>query len=82
MTDTPYLRLVPQISLYERLSPQIDSEAEALLALASQLGPRDLSVLSQVIRRTVHICETEGEEIALAVLDQLMAIVQNRPSDA
>lgn len=79
MTDTPY---TPPIALYERLSPQVDPDAELLFNMASQLGPRDLTALSQIIHRTVQICETEGEEIALAVLDQIMAIVRNRPADA
>lgn len=82
MTDTPYMRFAPQIALYERLSPQVDPDAELLLNMASQLGPRDLVALSRIVQRTVQICETEGEEIALAVLDQIMAIIGNRPADA
>lgn len=59
-----------------------DPDAAELLRMASLLGPRDLAALSQIIRRASEICESDGEETALAVLDQIGAILENRPSDA
>jgi hypothetical protein len=59
-----------------------DPDAAELLRMASLLGPRDLAALSHIIRRARQICESEGEETALAVLDQIGAILENRPSDA
>ena len=59
-----------------------DPDAAELLRMASLLGPRDLAALSQIIRRASEICESDGEEIALAVLDQIGAILESRPSDA
>jgi hypothetical protein len=53
-----------------------------LLTMARRLGPRDLTALAHIIRRAAEICETEGEEIALAVLDQVEAILRNRRADA
>jgi hypothetical protein len=82
MTDIPYLRLVPAAARRKPRSQGLAPDAELLLALASQLGARDLAALSQIVRRTAEICETDGEEVALAVLDQIEAIVRNRPTDA
>lgn len=59
-----------------------DPDAAELLRMAGLLGPRDLAALSQIIRRAGEICETDGEETALAVLDQIGAILENRPPDA
>ena len=59
-----------------------DPDAAELLRMASLLGPRDLAALSQIIRRASEICESDGEETALAVLDQIGAILESRPSDA
>ena len=59
-----------------------DPDAAELLRIASLLGPRDLAALSQIIRRANEICESDGEETALAVLDQIGAILENRAPDA
>ena len=59
-----------------------DPDAAELLRMASLLGPRDLAALSQIIRRANEICESDGEETALAVLDQIGAILENRAPDA
>ena len=59
-----------------------DPDAAELLRMASLLGPRDLAALSQIIRRASEICESDGEETALAVLDQIGAILENRAPDA
>ena len=64
------------------LGPFDDPDAAELLRMAGLLGPRDLAALSQIIRRAGEICETDGEETALAVLDQIGAILENRPPDA
>jgi len=60
----------------------IDPEARQLLHLASQLGPRDRVALSHIIRRTVEICESDGEEVALAVIEQIQGILDGRRADA
>jgi hypothetical protein len=85
MTDSPreLLRLVPAAPVARRsVGYRLEPEAEQLLTMADRLGPRDLAALSHIIRRTVEICETDGEETALAVLDQIEAILQNRAADA
>ena len=57
-------------------------ETEQLLQMASLLGPRDLAALSCIIHRAGEICESHGEETALAVLDQIGAILQDRAPNA
>ena len=57
-------------------------ETEQLLQMASLLGPRDLAALSCIIQRAGEICESHGEETALAVLDQIGAILQDRAPNA
>lgn len=61
---------------------RLPPDAAELMRMASQLGPRDLAALSCIIRRAGEICESDGEEVALAVLDQIGAILEDRPSDA
>jgi hypothetical protein len=64
------------------LTRHLDPEVQQLLELASQLGPRDRIALSHIIRRTVEICETDGEEVALAVIEQIQGILEGRLADA
>ncbi len=59
-----------------------DPDAAELMRMACLLGPRDLAALSHIIRRAGEICESDGEEIALAVLDQIGAILEDRTSHA
>lgn len=59
-----------------------DPDAAELMRMASLLGPRDLAALSHIIRRAGEICESDGEETALAVLDQIGAILENRAPNA
>lgn len=63
-------------------SERLPSDAAELMRMASLLGPRDLAALSCIIRRAGEICESDGEEVALAVLDQIGAILDNRSPDA
>ena len=63
-------------------SKPMDADTRQLLYMAGLLGPRDRAALSQIIQRAGEICDTHGEETALAVLDQLAAILSGRPSDA
>jgi len=64
--------------LHSTLSP----ETALFLELASQLAPRDAAVLNTIIRRTVEITESDGEETALAVLGQVESILRGRFPDA
>ena len=85
MTDSPreLLRLVAEAPVARRpVGMRLEPEAELLMTMAGRLGPRDLAALSQIIRRRVEICESDGEETALAVLSQIQAILQNRTADA
>lgn len=59
-----------------------DPDVAEFLRMAGLLGPRDLAALSQIIRRASEICESDGEETALAVLDQIGAILENQAPDA
>jgi hypothetical protein len=58
-----------------------DQTAE-LLEMASLLSPRDMATLSVIVRRAAEISESEGEEVAIAVLDQIHGILEGRISDA
>lgn len=64
------------------LGRHLDPEVRQLLELAGQLGPRDRLALSHIIRRAAAICETDGEEVALAVIEQIQAILDGRLADA
>lgn len=59
----------------------LDPDTRQLLVMASLLGPRDRAALSQIIRRAGEIYESDGEETALAVLDQIEAIIAGRRVD-
>lgn len=61
---------------------QLDPDSQQLLSLASQLGPLDLVVISNIIRKAAEICDSQGEEVALAVIAQIEGILRNRPADA
>jgi uncharacterized protein (DUF1778 family) len=61
---------------------RMDPDTRQLLQMAALLGPRDRLALSHIIRRASEICDQEGEDVALAVLDQIEAILQGRKADA
>lgn len=61
---------------------RMDPDARQLLQMAALLGPRDRLALSHIIKRASEICDQDGEEVALAVLDQIEAILQGRKADA
>lgn len=84
MTD---IKLSPAIERRRVATPPngarpMDADTRQLLYMAGLLGPRDRAALSQIIRRAGEICATDGEETALAVLDQIAAILRGRTSDA
>ena len=58
------------------------AETVQLLELASQLGQRDAGTLAIIVRRAFEICEAEGEDSALAVLDQIERILRGDIPDA
>lgn len=60
----------------------LDDQTTELLEMASLLSPRDMATLSAIVRRAAEISETEGEEVAIAVLDQIHGILEGRVSDA
>jgi hypothetical protein len=62
--------------------PVPDHQAADLMAMVAMLSPRDVVALAAIVRRTAEISETEGEEIAIAVLDQIQAILSGRKLDA
>ena len=57
-------------------------ETAEFLHLASLLSPRDLATISVIVRRAGEIFEAEGEDIAIAVLDQVQGILRGREPDA
>lgn len=59
-----------------------DHQVDDLMSMVALLSPRDLAALAGIVRRTAEISETEGEEIAIAVLDQIQAILHGRRMDA
>ncbi|MDO8802424.1 hypothetical protein [Phenylobacterium sp.] len=60
----------------------LDDQTAELLEMASLLSPRDMATLSVIVRRAAEISETEGEEVAIAVLDQIHGILEGRTPDA
>ena len=61
---------------------ELDDQTAELLEMASLLSPRDMATLSVIVRRAAEISESEGEEVAIAVLDQIHGILDGRLSDA
>jgi len=61
---------------------QPGAETVQLLELASKLGQRDAATLTIIVRRASEICEAEGEDSALAVLDQIERILRGDIPDA
>jgi hypothetical protein len=59
-----------------------DHQAADLMEMVAMLSPRDVVALAAIVRRTAEISETEGEEVAIAVLDQIQAILSGRKLDA
>ena len=60
----------------------VDPQTADLLALAAQLGPRDLAALTGIVRRAAEISERDGEATAIAVLDRIQGILRGREFDA
>lgn len=60
----------------------LNDQTAELLEMASLLSPRDMATLSVIVRRAAEISESEGEEVAIAVLDQIHGILEGRVSDA
>lgn len=68
-----------------RVSPRApvqDPEVVDLMAMAALLSPHDLAVVAGIVRRAAEISDSEGEEVALAVLDQIRGILIGRRLDA
>jgi len=61
---------------------ELDPQTADLMEMVALLGPRDVSALVAIVRRAADICETQGEEMALAVLDQIDGILKGRSLDA
>jgi hypothetical protein len=67
---------------HEIQHPVPDHQASDLLEMVAMLSPRDVVALAAIVRRTAEISETEGEDVAIAVLDQIHAILVGRRLDA
>jgi hypothetical protein len=74
--------LVPAAVPREAQPPVPDHQAADLMEMVAQLSPRDVVALAAIVRRTAEISETEGEEVAIAVIDQIQAILLGRKLDA
>ena len=61
---------------------ELDAQTADLMEMVALLGPRDVSALVAIVRRAAEISETEGEDMALAVLDQIDGILRGRSLDA
>lgn len=59
-----------------------DTETALFLELAEQLSVGDAKALAVIVRRAAEICQDEGEAVALAVLDQIEAILNDEPPHA
>ncbi|MBR7620331.1 hypothetical protein JKL49_13130 [Phenylobacterium sp. 20VBR1] len=60
----------------------LEDQTAELMEMASLLSPRDMATLSVIVRRAAEISESEGEDVAIAVLDQIHSILDGRVSDA
>ncbi|WP_304168788.1 hypothetical protein [Phenylobacterium aquaticum] len=60
----------------------LDDQTADLLRMVAHLSQRDLFALAAIVRRAAEISETDGEEIAIAVLDQIQGILDGREMDA
>lgn len=69
-------------ALRDEQPPVPDHQAADLMEMVALLSPRDVVALAAIVRRTAEISETEGEEVAIAVLDQIQAILAGRKLDA
>jgi hypothetical protein len=79
MSQAKSLQSTPQAAA----SPAtVDPQTADLLALAAQLGPRDLAALTGIVRRAAEISERDGEATAIAVLDRIQGILRGREFDA
>ena len=72
---------VPPFGVSPRLPAQ-DPETLDLMAMAALLSPQDLAVVAGIVRRAAEISDSEGEEVAIAVLDQIHGILIGRRLDA
>ena len=61
---------------------ELELQTADLMAMVAMLGPRDVSALVAIVRRAADISETQGEEMALAVLDQIHGILEGRNLDS
>ncbi len=60
----------------------LDSQTADLMDMVALLSARDLTALAAIVRRAAEISETEGEDVALAMLDQIQHILVGRKLDA
>ena len=61
---------------------ELDLQTADLMEMVAMLGPRDVSALVAIVRRAAEISEDQGEDMALAVLDQIHGILRGRNLDA
>jgi len=61
---------------------ELEMQTADLMEMAALLGPRDISALVAIVKRAADISETQGEEMAIAVLDQIDGILKGRNLDA
>lgn len=80
--SAPKLPLAASRSGVEASSRAPDHQVDDLMSMVALLSPRDLAALAGIVRRTAEISETESEDIAIAVLDQIQAILHGRRMDA
>lgn len=60
----------------------LDPQTADLMEMVAHLSRRDLAALTAIVRRTAEISETEGEDVAIAVIDQIQGILIGRKLDA
>lgn len=78
----PKIPATPRIGPRDAQPPVPDHQAADLMEMVALLSPRDVVALAAIVRRTAEISETDGEEVAIAVLDQIQAILVGRKLDA
>jgi hypothetical protein len=76
------IAFVPRQRRQAITTPPLDDQTADLLRMVAHLSQRDLFALAAIVRRAAEISETDGEETALAVLDQIQGILDGREMDA
>jgi hypothetical protein len=58
--------------------PKLPDDEQSLVGLAGEMSPGDCLLLVRIIQRVAELERTEGEDVALAMLERAMGTVNAR----